>query len=91
MHFGFIESVDKYRELAGDPTWFANSLIANAAKEAEGSKLLWEFGGRIGDEKVAELRSFFPVQGQGLSFALAVSAADQAGDRSGDQVMVQDI
>ena len=43
------------------------------------------------DDKVAELRSFFPVQGQGLTFALAVSAADQAGDRSGDQVMVQDL
>jgi len=46
---------EKYRELAGDPTWFANSLIANAAKEAEGSKLLWELGGRIGDPKISEL------------------------------------
>ena len=43
------------------------------------------------DGNVAELRSYSKVEGQGLSLALAVSAADFSGAVSGDQVMVQDI
>jgi len=44
---------EKYREVASDPTWLANSLIANAAKEGEGSQKLWALAGRTADSEVA--------------------------------------
>src|SRR4051812_4375539 len=45
---------DRYREVACDPSWLANSLIANAAKEGEGSRKLWLLAGRTGDAGIAE-------------------------------------
>lgn len=45
---------DRYREVACDPSWLANSLIANAAKEGEGSRKLWLLAGRTGDVGISE-------------------------------------
>lgn len=43
----------KYRNVAADPSWLANSLIMNAAKEGEGSRKLWELAGRASDATVS--------------------------------------
>jgi len=53
--FGFSWYGERYRYHASDPSWFANSLIANAAKEGEGSSSLWKLSSRIRDEEVADL------------------------------------
>jgi hypothetical protein len=45
---------DKYRSIAVDGTWMAASLIANAEKEGEGSRKLWELAGRIDDPHISE-------------------------------------
>jgi len=45
---------DKYRDLGTDPQWFAHSLIANAEKEGEGSRKLWELSGRTGDPEISK-------------------------------------
>lgn len=52
--FGMAWYGDKYRQVSQDPTWLANSLVSNAAKEGEGSRKLWELAGRTGDLGVAE-------------------------------------
>src|SRR5260370_1208958 len=52
--YGMAWYGDKYRELACDPNWLANSLIANAAKEGEGSRKLWSLAGRTANPKVSE-------------------------------------
>jgi hypothetical protein len=46
---------ERYRSFAIDPTWIANSLIANAAKEGEGSAKLWNLSSRTPDSDIAEL------------------------------------
>jgi hypothetical protein len=53
--FGSAWYGERYRYYAADPSWFANSLIANAAKEGEGSSSLWNLSSRISDKDVAEL------------------------------------
>jgi hypothetical protein len=53
--FGSAWYGDRYRYYASDPSWFANSLIANAAKEGEGSSSLWSLSSRIKEEEVADL------------------------------------
>ena len=45
---------ETYRKLAADPRWLANSLIANASKEGEGSRKLWNLVARVEDEAIAE-------------------------------------
>jgi len=52
--YGMAWYGDKYREVARDASWLANSLIANAAKEGEGSRKLWTLAGRTADRNVAE-------------------------------------
>ncbi len=52
--FGMAWYGEKYRQVACDPMWLANSLIANAAKEGEGSQKLWKLAGRTGDSSVVE-------------------------------------
>lgn len=52
--FGMAWYGDKYRQVSRDPTWLANSLVSNAAKEGEGSRKLWELAGRTDDLEVAE-------------------------------------
>jgi hypothetical protein len=52
--FGMAWYGDKYRLVSRDPTWLANSLVSNAAKEGEGSRKLWELAGRTHDPEVAE-------------------------------------
>lgn len=37
----------RYRELASDAEWFANSLIANSALEGYGSAQIWKFSNRL--------------------------------------------
>jgi hypothetical protein len=53
--FGLGWYGERYRYFATDPSWFANSLIANSAKEGEGSRSLWHLSSRIEDEQVADL------------------------------------
>jgi hypothetical protein len=53
--FGFAWYGERYRYYASDPSWFANSLIANAAKEGEGSSSLWDLSSRCKDQEVADL------------------------------------
>ena len=53
--FGKAWYGDRYRYYATDPSWFASSLIGNAAKEGEGSSSLWDLSARIRDENVADL------------------------------------
>jgi len=43
-----------YRKLAVDPRWLANSLVANASKEGEGSRKLWNLVARVEDGSIAE-------------------------------------
>lgn len=45
---------DRYRELAMEPEWLAGSLIANAEKEGEGSRKLWDLVARTPDKTIAE-------------------------------------
>jgi hypothetical protein len=53
--FGLAWYGERYRYFATDPSWFANSLVANAAKEGEGSTSLWSLSSRIKKKEVAEL------------------------------------
>lgn len=46
---------DRYRQVACDPEWLAQSLIANAQKEGDGARKLWILAGRTKDHNVAEL------------------------------------
>lgn len=39
----------RYFELARQPDWFANSLIANAALEGYGSQQIWKFADKVGE------------------------------------------
>jgi hypothetical protein len=52
--YGMAWYGEKYREVAQDASWLANSLIANAAKEGEGSRKLWALAGRTPDGEEAE-------------------------------------
>jgi hypothetical protein len=52
--YGMAWYGEKYRQVASDPSWLANSLIANAAKEGEGSQKLWALAGRAAERQVAE-------------------------------------
>ena len=47
--FGKAWYGDRYRYYATDPSWFASSLIGNAAKEGEGSSSLWDLSAQIRD------------------------------------------
>jgi hypothetical protein len=51
--FGMAWYGDKYRDLALDRDWLATSLVANAAKEAEGARDLWRLAGATDDPVVA--------------------------------------
>ena len=51
--FGAAWYGDRYRMLATDPRWVAESLLHNAAKEAQGSRELWDLAGRAKDPEVA--------------------------------------
>jgi len=52
--FGSAWYGDRYRELATDPRWLAESLLVNAAKEGRGSRELWALAGRAPDPVIAE-------------------------------------
>jgi hypothetical protein len=52
--FGMAWYGEKYRQVSTDPSWLANSLIANAAKEGEGSRKLWILAGRTEDGVVSD-------------------------------------
>lgn len=45
---------DRYRQWSADPLWLANSLVANAAKEGDGSRKLWSLVARAADEEISE-------------------------------------
>jgi len=53
--FGRAWYGERYRTFASDASWFANSLVANAAKEGEGATKLWSLASRIRDSKTADL------------------------------------
>lgn len=44
---------NRYRELARDSEWFANSLVANSALEGYGATQIWKFADRLGDQRYA--------------------------------------
>lgn len=52
--FGAAWYGDRYRALAGDPQWLAESLVVNAAKEGRGSRELWVLAERAAEPAVAE-------------------------------------
>jgi hypothetical protein len=52
--FGQAWYGEKYRDLAVDPLWLAESLVANASKEGEGSRKLWDLVSRISDSEIRE-------------------------------------
>lgn len=52
--FGEAWYGERYRELSADPGWFAHSLVANAQKEGDGARKLWELAGRTPDPHIAE-------------------------------------
>jgi bacterioferritin (cytochrome b1) len=52
--FGMSWYGEKYRQVSSDPNWLANSLIANAAKEGEGSCKLWDLTSRTEAPEVAD-------------------------------------
>jgi hypothetical protein len=45
---------ESYRNLAVDPMWLVQSLIANAQKEGEGSRKLWALAGRTDNSHIRE-------------------------------------
>jgi len=45
---------EKYRAVGRDPSWLAQSLIANAQKEGDGSRKLWILASRARDARIAE-------------------------------------
>ncbi len=45
---------ERYRTVACDPDWLAQSLIANAQKEGDGARKLWILAGRAKDPNIAE-------------------------------------
>lgn len=51
--FGTRRYGDIYREAATDPYWLATSLMANAAREGEGSGQLWDLAACTPDAEVA--------------------------------------
>jgi rubrerythrin len=52
--YGMAWYGEKYRSVAVDPSWLANSLIANAQKEGEGSRGLWNLVAKTEDKGIAE-------------------------------------
>ena len=52
--YGMAWYGDKYRDVSVDPRWLAQSLVANAIKEGEGSQKLWQLAGRTPAPEVAE-------------------------------------
>jgi hypothetical protein len=52
--FGQAWYGEKYRRHASEPGWLAASLIANAEKEAEGSRKLWSLVARTSDAGIAD-------------------------------------
>ncbi|MEA2823029.1 MAG: hypothetical protein QOJ86_5033 [Bradyrhizobium sp.] len=44
----------RYFELARNPEWFANSLVANSALEGYGSTQIWKFSNRVDNARYAE-------------------------------------
>lgn len=44
----------KYAELAADPEWFANSLVANAALEGYGAEQIWKFSNTLDSDEYAQ-------------------------------------
>ncbi|MGY4197846.1 hypothetical protein [Bradyrhizobium sp. USDA 4520] len=44
----------RYFELARNPEWFANSLVANSALEGYGSTQIWKFSSRVESDRYAE-------------------------------------
>jgi len=53
-HYGKAWYGEKYRSVAVDPFWMANSLIANAEKEGTGAEGLWTLAARTADADIAE-------------------------------------
>ena len=52
--FGLSWYGELFRKYAKDLSWLSNLLILNAQKEADGSRQLWAFAGRIADEDCRE-------------------------------------
>jgi len=44
----------RYFELARDPEWFVNSLVANSALEGYGATQIWKFSNRIENDRYSE-------------------------------------
>lgn len=53
--FGMAWYGDVYRSRATDPSWIADSLVANAAKEGEGSAKLWQLAGATRNHTTSDL------------------------------------
>src|SRR5712692_2464578 len=52
--FGMAWYGDRFRRFASDPQWLATCLVANAEKEGQGSRKLWQLSGRASDSDIAE-------------------------------------
>lgn len=52
--FGTAWYGQRYREVATNPDWLANSLVGNAAKEGEGAQKLWDLACRTADPQTSE-------------------------------------
>ena len=50
--FGQAWYGEKYRLLASDPAWLATSLIANAEKEGDGARKLWQLAAGSQDPEI---------------------------------------
>jgi hypothetical protein len=71
--FGTAWYAERYRALARDPSWLAASLVANAQKEGEGARWLWELSGRTSDPFTAEcLRMHAVDESRHALFYLAI-------------------
>lgn len=51
--FGAAWYGERYRRFAMEPQWMTRSLVANAFKEADGSRTLWKLAGSIADPNAA--------------------------------------
>jgi hypothetical protein len=90
--FGTAWYGDRFRQLAAEPRWLAESLLVNAAKEGRGSRELWTLAGRAGDPVIAEAvrrhaldesrHALMYLAILDLTFPAAVPSARRAGFRA---------
>lgn len=74
--FGEVWYAKRFRQLALDPQWIAESLVRNADVEGEGARKIWLLAARTPDRDVAELvrRHAIDESGHALAYVALTRA-----------------